>query len=240
MGYSRDIAGSVGPEVSSSYPEAPVNLVLALGTVVLNVSVLGFDVVGVQISDGWNVGVRNLAVVAFVVVIGQNLPVEVTLHVPSVIEVVVVEIVVVETRLLVNTVKVVLPGNLGGLLGIKIDPDKAITIDMHMDGCQLIVVKVSLDFSLVILGDNELVAGSIVLDPVAGIGDTVLVCGEEPFAREDRSSLKLVHVLGGIPGSGKSADRRLLLLLDLGGRGGGTKEIPQERHCEYKGIEDAS
>jgi hypothetical protein len=56
---------------------------------------------------------------------------------------------------------------------------------MHMDGREVIVMQVGLDVSLLILGDDELVASRVVLDPVAGIGDAVLVCGEEPFARED-------------------------------------------------------
>jgi hypothetical protein len=203
---------------------------------VLDVAVLGLDVVGVQVGDGWDIGVCDLAVVAFVVVIGQNLPVEVTLHIPSVVEEVVIEIVVVETGLLVDTVKVVCPGDLGSLLGVEVDPNEAIAIDVHMNGRKVVIMKVGLDISLLILRDDELVASSIVLDPVAGVGDAVLVCRKEPFAREDGSSLKLVHVLGGIPGSRKGANRCLVLLLDLRGRGGSTEEIPQERHCEYKGI----
>lgn len=198
-GYSRDIAGGVRPEVCGGYPEALVDLVLTLSAIVLNVAVLGLDVVGVQIGNGRNIRMGNLAVVALIVVVGQNLPVEVTLHVPSVIEVVVVEVVMVEAGLLVDTVKVVLPGNLGGLFGIKVDPDEVVPIDVYMDGGEIVVVKVRLDVSLLVLGDDELVPSSIVLYPVARVGDAVLVRGEEPFAREDGSSLKLIHVLGSVP-----------------------------------------
>lgn len=151
----------------------------------LDVAVLGLDVVGVQIGDGGDIRVRVLAMVALVVVVGQNLPVEVALLLPRVVEVVVVEVVVVEAGLLVDAVKVILPGYLGGLFGVEVDPDEAVTIDVHMDGGKVLVVKVGLDFALVVLGDDELEASRFVLDPVARVGDAVLVGGEEPFARED-------------------------------------------------------
>jgi hypothetical protein len=89
----------------------------------------------------------------------------------------------------------------------------------------------SVDASLVVLGDDELVASGVILNPVTSVGDSVLMGSEKPLPGEDRSSFKLVHSLGSVPGSGQSTDR---LLLVLRCHSGGTKVVSQERHCEYK------
>lgn len=229
--HSRDVAGGIGPEVGGGYAEALVDLVLALGAVMLDVAVLGLDVVGVEVGDGRNIGVGDLAVVALVVVVGQDLPVEVALHIPGVVEVVLLEVVVNESGLLVDTFEVVLPGDLGGLAGIHVDPDEAVAVDVNVDRGEIVFVE-SLDASLVVLDNDELVASGFVANPVTGVGDTVLVGGQEPLPGEDGSPLQLVHGLGSIPGGRQSTDRLLLLLRRRGG--GSTKVIPQERHCDVQ------
>jgi len=225
----RDIERGVRPEVCDGNSEALVDLVLSLGTVMLNVSVLGLDVVGVQIGNCGNVGMSDFAVVTLVIVVGQNLPVKVALHVPGMVKVVLLKVVVVKSGLLIDPVKVIFPGNLGSLAGVQVHPDKAVSVHVDVNGVEIVLVETG-DVSLLILDDDELVAGSVILNPVTGVDEAVLVCCEKPFAREDRSSFQLVHVLRSIPGGRQCPDRLLLILgLDGGGGGGrGAKEIPQE------------
>lgn len=92
----------------------------------LDVAVLGLDIVGVEIGDGRDVGVRDLAVVALVVVVCQDLPVEIARHIPSVIEGVVLEVVLLEPGLLVDALEVVFPGDLGGFAGVQVHPDESV------------------------------------------------------------------------------------------------------------------
>lgn len=189
----------------------------------LDVAVLGLDVVGVEVGNGGNIGVSHLAVVALVVVVGQDLPVEVALLIPAVVEEVVLEIVVDESGLLVDTVEVILPGDLGGLSSIQVDPDEPVTVHVHMYRGEVIFVE-GLDASLVVLDDDEFVASGFIANPVTGVGDTVLVSSEEPLPGEDRPPFQLVHGLGSIPGGRQGTDRLLSLLRRRGG--GSAKVVP--------------
>ena len=76
----------------------------------------------------------GLAVVALVVVVGRNLPVVVGIDGPHVVEVIVSEVKVLETLLLVDTVEVFLPGDLGLGLRVKVDPDEAVDVNANVDG----------------------------------------------------------------------------------------------------------
>jgi hypothetical protein len=239
MVHSRDVEGGVGPEVGSGNSEALIDLVLSGSTVVLDVAGLGLDVVGVEIGDCGDIRVCNEAVVALVVIVGEDLPVEVPIHIPSVVEAVVFEIVVLESGLLVDAFEVVLPGNLRGLAGVQVHPDKAIAVEVGVSGEEIAGVECT-DIALQVSGDDELVAGRIILHTVTGVGDTVLVGGEKPFSAEDRSLLKLVHGLRCVPGSRKSSDRRIVFLCWGWSWGSSRAEvIPQEGHCEYR-ISDES
>lgn len=237
--YSRDIAGGIGPEVSGGYAEALVDLILALGTIMLDVAVLRLDVVRGQVGDGGNVGVSDSAVITLVVVVGENLPVEVALLIPGVVEDVVLEVVVDKSGLLIDTVEVVLPGDLGGLASVQIHPDEAVAVDVHMNGREIIFVE-SLDVSLVVFDDDELVASDLISNPVADIGDSVLVSSEEPLSGEDGSPFQFVHGLRSIPGGRQSTDSLLLLLLLRRWSGGSTEVIPQEGHCEVQRARERS
>jgi hypothetical protein len=116
--YLRDVARGIRPEVGGGYPEALLNLVGSLGAVMLNVAILGLDIVRVQVGNCRDIGVGDLAVIALIIVIGENLPVKLALHIPGVVKDIILKIVVVKSGLLINTVKVVLPGNLRGLASI--------------------------------------------------------------------------------------------------------------------------
>jgi len=232
MLHSRDVERGVGPEVGSGNSEAFFDLVLSGSTVVLDVAVLGLDVVGVEIGNCWDIGVGNETVVALIVVVGEDLPVEVSFHIPGVVEAVVFEVVVLESRLLVDAFEVVLPGDLGSFTGIQVHPDKSIAIEVGVSREKITGVECT-DVSLQVSGDDELVTGGIILHAVTGVGDTVLVGGEKPLPAKDGSLFKLVHGLRCVPGSGKSSGRRLALL--CWGWGSSRAEvIPQKGHCEYR------
>lgn len=65
------------------------------------------DAVGGDISYVGDVGVGGLAVIAFIVVVGEDFPVVATVHFPGVVEFVVVPIDVVVSREVVDAVEVV-------------------------------------------------------------------------------------------------------------------------------------
>ena len=105
-------------------------------------AVLGVDRVGRQVRDGGDVRVRRRAVVALVVVIRQDLPVEVATLLPGVVEHVVVPVDIVHARLLVDPLEVVLPRDLGLLLSVQVHPDEPVAVDVHVDRQQTILALV--------------------------------------------------------------------------------------------------
>jgi len=183
--YSRYVERGIRPEVSGGDTEPLLNLVLSLSAVMLNVAVLGLDIIGVEVGDFGDIRVGDLAVVTLVVIVRQNLPVKLALHIPGVIECIILEVVVVEPGLFVDTVEVVLPGDLGNLAGVQVDPDETISVNVHMNRRGEIVVEVSFDVSFLIFEDDEVVTNNIISNPVTGVGDTVLVGSEKPFPAED-------------------------------------------------------
>lgn len=150
----------------------------------LNMAIFGLDIVGVEVGNCGDIRVGNLAVVALIVVVGQDFPVEIALHIPGVVKDVILKVVVLKTGLLIDAIKVILPGNFGNLASIQIDPDKTIPVNMQMDRGEIVVVE-SLDASLVVFDDGKAVACDIIFNPVTSIGDTVLVGSEKPFPGED-------------------------------------------------------
>lgn len=121
----------------------------------------------------------------------------------------------------VEVVKVILPSNLGDLGAVHVDPDEATSINLDMDGEKtiLLLVKASagitvitllgsddgegtesgnvvegIDVSVLVLCDDKLKVGDLILEPVASVAETSLVCGEKPLLGEDGTLLKLVHL----------------------------------------------
>jgi hypothetical protein len=139
-----------------------------------------------------------------------------------VIEDVILEVIVLEPGLLIDTVEVVFPGDFGGVASIQIHPDKSISVNVYVGREEIVAVE-SIDLSIVVFGDDELVACGVIANTVTSVGDSVLVCSKKPLPGEDRSSFKLIHILGCVPGSGQSTDR---LLLILRWSSGGTKVVP--------------
>ena len=116
-----------------------MDLILCGLSIMLNVGVLGFNIIGVKIGNAWDVRVRNPAMVTLVEVVGQNLPVVLSVHFPAVVEHVFIEVVVLEPGLLVDTSEVLVPGNLRLFSGVHVDKNKAILVDMDMDGEQVVL-----------------------------------------------------------------------------------------------------
>ncbi|KAI6765722.1 hypothetical protein HG530_006792 [Fusarium avenaceum] len=217
----RDVGGGIGKVVSDSNAESAVNLILSLSTKVLDVRLLCLDPVGVEVGNGGDIRVSNLAVVALVVVVGEDLPVVVTLHLPDVVEVVVVKVVVREALVGIEIVKVILPGDLRDLGTVHVDPDEATGINLDVNGKKTVLglvkagagitvvtllrsdngesteagdVVEGVDVVVLILGNDKLEVGDLILEPVAGLLESGLVCGEEPLLGEDGTLLELVHL----------------------------------------------
>lgn len=104
-----------------------------------DVSALRLDIVRLKISEGGDIRVSCLAVIALVVVVGQDLPVVGALHLPAVVEYIVVEVKLVVLLLLIGSQEVLLPRDLGHGLGVKVDPDEAVAVDVHVDGEQAVL-----------------------------------------------------------------------------------------------------
>ena len=57
----------------------------------------------------------------------------------------------------------------------------------------------AVDVALSVLADDHVEAGNVIAEPVTGLLQSHFVGDELPFSREDRSSLKLIHLLRGVP-----------------------------------------
>ena len=81
-------------------------------------------------------------VVAFIVVVRQDLPVVVAVHLPDVVKVVVVEVELLHAILSIYAGEVVFPGDFGSGLAVQVDPDEAVGVDVKVDGEQAVIVFV--------------------------------------------------------------------------------------------------
>ncbi len=142
--------------------------------------VFRLDVVRVQVGDSRDIRVRDLTVVALVVVVCEDLPVELALHVPGVVKGVVLEVVELVAGLRVDALKVVFPGDLGLLASVQVDPDETIAVNVDVDGLEAVAL-VATDVLILVLHDDVFVASGAVANHVASVGDAVLVRREEPL-----------------------------------------------------------
>lgn len=90
------------------------------------------------------------AVIAFVKVVGQNLPVVLALHAVFLVESVVIPVDLLKTFLLINTLEVASP-RFRVLRAVEVDPDKAIRIDLEMDLEKAVLALVEV-LELVVVG----------------------------------------------------------------------------------------
>lgn len=129
----RDVHGSIREVVGAGNEETVGNLLWRRVAIVLDVLSLGPDKVRVEIGNLGNIGMGTLAVVALVVVVCENLPVVVTLHLPGVVKLIVLKVVLLEAGLRVDALKVFVPRNLGRIFAIKVDPDEALVVNVDVD-----------------------------------------------------------------------------------------------------------
>lgn len=127
----------------------------------LDVPILELAVKGVKVQERGNVCVRRRAVVAFVEVVGQDLPVVVSIQLVGVVQIVIVKVDLVVPRLHVDIVKVLLPGHLGSLLGVHVDPDEAVLVDFCVDAKQAILLLIKLTQSLVARGFGQVAVEAV-------------------------------------------------------------------------------
>lgn len=64
----------------------------------------------------------------------------------------------------------------------------------------------STDLASGVLVDDNVVVGDVVVEPVTSLVESGVVGDQEPSAREDSTTLKLVHLLRCIPVRGQSAN----------------------------------
>lgn len=132
--YLRDVVRDVREVIGWCDSQASLCLLRSCSNIVNNISTPGLDIVGLEVSHCRNVWVGRLAVVAFVVVIGQDLPVVRTIHLPGVVKDIVVKVEFTVLLLLIGTEEVILPLDFGDGFGIKVDPNETIAVNVNMDG----------------------------------------------------------------------------------------------------------
>lgn len=131
--HSHYIHGSIGEVVGAGNDHICCLLFLRGSGVVLDESGLGLNVVGFEIGQGGYIRVCRFTVVAFVVVVGRNLPVICSVNRPSMVEFIVVHIVSFKSLLHIGTVEVGSPRYLWLLLTVQVDPNESFVIDVDMD-----------------------------------------------------------------------------------------------------------
>jgi len=134
MMYLRDVGRDIGEVVSAGDGHAVVCLLLCCARVVDDLVASGVDGICFEVCHRNDIGMCGCAVIAFVVVVGKDLPVVVTLHLPGMVELVVGEVELLVSFLLVDTIEVVFPGDLRLGAAVEVDPDEVVDIDMDMNG----------------------------------------------------------------------------------------------------------
>ncbi len=195
--HLRDVHRCVREEVGWCNFEAAGNLFWRGHGVMLNIAVLGLHLVGAQVGNGRNVWVRNLAVVTFVIVIGEDFPVVFALHLPSMIINVIVEVVILKSRLGIHATKIVIPGYFRRRLAIQIDPDESIVINVYMDRQKAVLGLVKVFHVLITRRFGQL--------PVQSIRPSMILAGKHAvvslFFRNDGKSSMPANIMERIDAS---------------------------------------
>ena len=122
---------------------------------VLNMSAFEIAVERIQVEEFWNISMCCRAVVAFIKIIGQNLPVIVTLKGITVVEIVVLEDVGLIPFLLVDILEMFLPRHFWDFIRIHVYPDKAIDVDLKVDSEKTVLLFVEVAQLLVVCSFGE-------------------------------------------------------------------------------------
>ena len=103
----------------------------------------------------------RLAVVAFVIVVGYNLPVASSVHFPGVVEFKVIPVDPVVPWKLVNALKIIRPGNLWLGFAIQADPDKTVLVNVGVYREETILAFVEMGQVLITRGFGKLAVETI-------------------------------------------------------------------------------
>lgn len=166
----HDVHGSIGKAVRRTNLQACCNLLRGWSRIMYDVASLRSDGIGAEVGQSGYIWVTRRTMVAFIVIVGQNLPVVVSLHFPNVIEFVFIEVELLTPCLRVNAFKFVLPGYLWLLLAIKVDPDEALIVDVDMNGKQTIFALVKMV--------QLLISGSLSKRPIQPIRPSMVLAGK--------------------------------------------------------------
>ena len=131
--YLRNISRDIRKVVRGSNCEAVLSLLISRSGAVDDLVAFGDDGISLKVGHSWQVRMCGSAVIALIVVVGEDLPVVWSFHLPHVVEHVVVEVEHLVALLLINALEVVLPGNFGLCFGIEVDPNEAVDVDVYMD-----------------------------------------------------------------------------------------------------------
>jgi hypothetical protein len=123
----------VGEVISWCHNQACRLLLRLGGNIVNDVASLCLHVVGLEVSHRRDVGVSGLAVVTLVVIVGEDLPIVVPVHLPGVIKDIVIKVEVFIFLLGIGTLKVLLPRDIWGFFGVKVDPDETILVNVGVN-----------------------------------------------------------------------------------------------------------
>lgn len=204
-----DVDGGVGEEVGGGDEETLLDHLLGGGTVVHQVALVGVHDVGLNVGEVAEIRVGDAAVVALVVVVTEQLPVDSEVHLPGVVVLIGVPGVHLETLLGVGATVLLFPRGLGSLTTIKVDPDKVSAVDVDVNGENTVGVDIKVldifsdversNVSIAVAAQNIVESADLITAPVAGVGKAGDMGGEEPLLGEDGTSLKLVQLWGNVP-----------------------------------------
>lgn len=138
----RDNHGRYREVVGTGGIETLFYLLRGRGAMVLNVSIFEVAVERFKIKELGDIRMSRGAMITFVEVIRENLPVVFPVKLVGVIQLIVVEVVRFVSFLFVNVCEVLLPWDLGRCFAIHIHPDEAVDVDLDMNFEQTILILI--------------------------------------------------------------------------------------------------
>jgi hypothetical protein len=140
VGNLRDGHRDIGKVIGAQCVQSLIELFWGIFAVVLDVAALEIAVKRVEVEKGRNVRVRRGAVVALVEVVRQGLPVVLAVELVGVVQLVVAKVHLAVPLLHVDVLEVLVPAHLGLFLGVHVDPDEAVLVNLGVDPEQPVLI----------------------------------------------------------------------------------------------------
>lgn len=137
---SRGCHGSVGEVVRAVHAQAPRCLLWGRDTVMLYMAILEIRIESLKIDKVRDIRVSSGTMVAFIEVVCENLPVEISFQLVRVVELVIVKVDVLIPFLLVDVGKVFFPRDFGYFFCIHVYPDEAVDIDFNVNAKEAVLL----------------------------------------------------------------------------------------------------